>query len=181
MPRRLREARDQSKTPILMQRRTFLRLSIVGAAVLGAGAIALRLTRRASPETARNDARMVLRAVIPALLAGVLPPQPEARDVARQQALDRTMAAIDGLPAATREEIGQLFGLLASHPGRWLAGVDWESATPEQVAVFLQRWRTSSFDLFVVGYQAMHDLVLGSWYADPSTWAAIGYPGPAQL
>ncbi|HUL66239.1 MAG TPA: hypothetical protein VLW55_16685 [Burkholderiaceae bacterium] len=164
-----------------MQRRTFLRLSILGAAVLGAGAVALRFTGRASPEAARNDARVVLRAAIPALLAGVLPPEPGAREAARQQALDRTMGAIDGLPEGTREELDQLFGLLASHPGRWLAGVDWETATPEQVAAFLQRWRTSSFDLFVVGYQAMHDLVLGSWYADPSTWEAIGYPGPAQL
>jgi hypothetical protein len=33
----------------------------------------------------------------------------------------------------------------------------------------------------VVGYQAMHDLVLGSWYADASSWDAIGYPGPTKL
>jgi hypothetical protein len=97
------------------------------------------------------------------------------------QALEHTLAAIDGLPATTRRELDQLFGLLASHPGRWLAGLDWERATSEQVAAFLQRWRTSSFDLFVVGYQAMHDLVLGAWYADPSSWAAIGYPGPPKL
>jgi hypothetical protein len=85
------------------------------------------------------------------------------------------------LPAPTRADLDQLFGLLSSHPGRWLTGFDWRDAAPAQVDAFLQRWRTSSIDLFVVGYQALHDLVLGSWYADPSTWDAIGYPGPTKL
>jgi hypothetical protein len=164
-----------------MQRRTFLRLSVLGAAVLGAGVIAVRLAGRDTPEAARADASTVLRGVIPALLAGVLPLEPEAYRVAQRDALERTLTAIDGLPAVIRAELGQLFGLLASHPGRWLAGLDWDTATPEQVASFLRRWRTSSFDLFVVGYQAMHDLVFGSWYADPSSWEAIGYPGPTKL
>ncbi len=162
-----------------MQRRTFLRLSLVGAAVLGVGALVVRTTRR-SPAEARADAQRVLAAVIPALMAGVLPLDTKAANDARNQALDRTMTAIDGLPPATRAELDQLFGLLASHPGRWLAGLDWDAATPEQAAAFLQRWRTSSFNLFVAGYQAMHDLVLGSWYADPSAWDAIGYPGPSK-
>jgi hypothetical protein len=26
----------------------------------------------------------------------------------------------------------------------------------------------------------MHDLIIGAWYADPSTWEAIGYPGPIK-
>lgn len=164
-----------------MERRTFIRLSLLGAAVLGAGAVALRIAGRSSPAQARADAEAVLRGVVPALLAGVLPLEADARAVAEREALARTLAAIDGLPHVTRGELDQLFGLLASHPGRWLAGLDWADATPDQVALFLQRWRTSSFDLFVIGYQAMHDLVLGSWYADPSSWDAISYPGPTKL
>jgi hypothetical protein len=163
-----------------MQRRTFLRLSLLGAAVLGASALVLRVARRSSAD-ARADATAVLNGVIPAFLAGALPLDSAASEAARRQALQRTLVAIDGLPPATRAELDQLFGLMASHPGRWLAGLDWAAATPEQVSGFLQRWRTSSFDLFVVGYQAMHDLVLGSWYADPATWASIGYPGPVEL
>ncbi len=163
-----------------MQRRTFLRLSVAGAALLTVGAIAVRATRR-SPAEARADAQRVIAAVIPALLAGVLPLETEAAAASRAQAVARTMTAIDGLPPATRAELDQLFGLLASHPGRWLAGLDWASATPAQAEAFLQRWRTSSLSLFVAGYQALHDLVLGSWYADPSSWDAIGYPGPTKL
>ncbi|HTT11999.1 MAG TPA: hypothetical protein VMG60_13990 [Burkholderiaceae bacterium] len=164
-----------------MRRRTFLGLSILGVAVLGAGAVALRFGSSRTAEARRADARTVLKAVIPALLAGMLPIESGAGQEAQRQALSRTLAAIDGLPAPTRAELGQLFGLLASHPGRWLAGLDWDTAQPDQAAAFLQRWRTSSLDLFVVGYQAMHDLVLGSWYADRSTWDSIGYPGPPTL
>jgi hypothetical protein len=29
-------------------------------------------------------------------------------------------------------------------------------------------------------YQALHDLVLGAWYANPANWDAIGYPGPLK-
>jgi hypothetical protein len=164
-----------------MQRRTFLRLSLVGAAVLGATALLLRGAMRRAPAEARHDAERVLNAVIPALLAGVLPLDADGARAGRRQALERTMAAIDGLPPATRAELDQLFRLLASHPGRWLAGLDWSTATADEAAAFLQRWRTSSFNLFVAGYQALHDLVLGSWYADASTWDAIGYPGPTKL
>jgi len=164
-----------------MQRRAFLRLSLLGVAVLGASAVALRISGRNTPAEARADTTLVLRAVIPAVLAGVLPLDPGASQAAQGRSLEHTLAAIDGLPPATRAELDQLFGLLASHPGRWLAGLDWADASADQVASFLQRWRTSSFDLFVAGYQAMHDLVLGSWYADPSSWDAIGYPGPTKL
>jgi hypothetical protein len=164
-----------------MQRRSFLRLSLAAAAVLGAGALVLRTATRRTPAEARADTESVLRAVIPALLAGVIPLESGGAEVAQRQALERTMAAIDGLPAATRAELDQLFGLLASHPGRWLAGLEWSRATADEAAAFLQRWRTSSFSLFVAGYQAMHDLVLGSWYADASTWDTIGYPGPTKL
>lgn len=164
-----------------MQRRTFLRLSLLGAAVLGVGTIAVRIGSRRSAAESRADSDAVLRGVIPALLAGVLPLETDASQLAQRQALERTQAAIAGLPPAARAELDQLFGLLASRPGRWLAGVEWGEATPEQASAFLQRWRTSSFDLFVTGYQALHDLVLGSWYADPTSWELIGYPGPTKL
>jgi len=163
-----------------MQRRTFLGLTVLGAAAAGAGILALRLGRRTSAQ-AEDDARTILQAAIPALLAGVLPLEEKQALAAREQSLARTLGAINGLPQATRAELDQLFWLLASTPGRWLAGVDWNSASAEQVAAFLTRWRTSSIELFMVGYQALHDLVLGSWYADPSAWDAIGYPGPTKL
>jgi hypothetical protein len=164
-----------------MRRRTLLKVTLLGGALFAASGLTLRLATRRTPQQARADAESVLRALIPALLAGVLPLEPSAAESAQRQALARTLATIDGLPPAVRAELDDLFGLLASRPGRWLAGLQWETADAEAAARFLQRWRTSSVGLFVAGYQALHDLVLGPWYADPSTWDAIGYPGPIRL
>jgi hypothetical protein len=164
-----------------MRRRTFLKVGLIGGAVLAAaGGAALWLKPAARDAATSDEARTVLRAVIPALLAGALPTDGIAQ--AREAALGRTLAAIASLPPPMRLELGELFALLASRPGRWLAGVeDWETADVEQVSRFLQRWRTHAFDLFQAGYHALHDLVLGPWYADESTWDAIGYPGPPTL
>ncbi|MFN3565253.1 MAG: hypothetical protein ACK4V1_04615 [Burkholderiaceae bacterium] len=161
-----------------MRRRRFIKVGLVGGAVLAAaGGAALWLKPAARDASMSEDARVVLRAVIPALLAGALPADRALQ--AREAALERTLAAIAALPPPTRIELGELFALLAARPGRWLAGIDaWETADVEQATRFLQRWRTHRFGLFQAGYHALHDLVLGPWYADESTWAAIGYPGP---
>lgn len=166
-----------------MRRRSFIKVGLIGGAVLAAaGGAALLLKPAARDAATSEDARVVLRAVIPAILAGALPVEAAARAQAVDAALARSLGAIAGLPPPTRYELGELLSLLASTPGRWLAGVDdWPTASVDQVARFLQRWRTHSFDLFQAGYHALHDLVLGPWYADDSTWPAIGYPGPPQL
>lgn len=164
-----------------MRRRTFLRAAgLVGGVALGAaGGVAWligpeRRDAATSPSTPR-----ILRAVMPALLAGALPADPAARTAALAAGLERSIGAIRAFPLGTRHEIGELFMLLDSAPGRWLAGVgDWDAARADEVAAFLQRWRTHRIELFRAGYQALHDLVLAPWYAEPSTWAGIGYPGP---
>jgi hypothetical protein len=166
-----------------MQRRTLLKVGLIGSAMLAAAGGAAYFLKAGSRDAATSDeTRVVLRGVMPALLAGALPIDPSARALALEGGLQRTLATIAALPLPTRIELGELFTLLASAPGRWLAGVDrWEDAGAEQVSAFLQRWRTHSFDLFQVGYHALHDLVLGPYYAEPATWEAIGYPGPISL
>jgi len=166
-----------------MKRRTILKVGLIGSAALAAAGGAAYFLRRTARDAATNEeTRIVLRGVMPALLAGALPTDARARARALDSGLQQTLATIAGLPLPTRIELGELFALLASAPGRWLAGVDrWEDASIEQVGAFLQRWRTHSFDLFQVGYHALHDLVLGPYYAEASTWAALGYPGPISL
>lgn len=166
-----------------MQRRTLLKAGLIGGAVLAAaGATAWLLKPSALDAAASAETRLVLISIVPALLDGALPTDPAARAQAIEGATQRTLAAIASLPRPTRLELGELFALLASRPGRWLAGVErWEDATVAQTRDFLQRWRTHSFSLFQTGYHALHDLVLGPYYADPSTWERIGYPGPIRL
>lgn len=166
-----------------MRRRTLLKVGLAGGAILVVAGGAVLIRRRRAPDAAADPGtRIVLRSVMPALLAEALPADPAARARALEGALRRSLATIAALPPATRAELGKLFSLLASAPGRWLAGIDdWESASVGEVDAFLQRWRTHSFDLFQAGYHALHDLVLGPYYADASTWDAIGYPGPIDL
>jgi hypothetical protein len=163
-----------------ISRRAFLTSGALAAlALAGAGAL-YRLTHLpAARFTLDGEARAALEAIVPAMLAGALPPDPAASAI--PAAIERVRLAIRGLPLATQTEIQDLFGLLALAPARrFLAGVPdgWANASTAQVSAFLQSWRLHRLQMLQVAYHALHDLVLGAWYADPSSWAAIGYPGP---
>jgi hypothetical protein len=170
----------------MITRRSFLKIGVAGAITLAAGGALYRWSRPAvTPNrfVLEGDAWRVLAAVIPAMLGPALPAESAARAVAVQAAAGRVRDAVLGLPPATQKEVQDLFGLLALGPARrLLAGVSggWEQADPRQVAAFLQSWRTHRLATLQVAYMALHDLILGAWYADPSTWEAIGYPGPIK-
>ena len=169
-----------------VSRRSFLKIGVAGACTLAAGGAIYRLVNPASsPHRFALDgpAQTVLDAVIPAMLGPALPQAAEARAMSVRAASQRVRDAVLGLPLTTQKEVQDLFGLLALGPARrLLAGVagGWEQADPQQVAAFLSSWRTHSLQTLQVGYHALHDLIMGAWYADPSTWEAIGYPGPLK-
>lgn len=164
-------------------RRTFVKTGALAALALAAGGGIYRATHppALAPFVLDGEARAALHAIVPALLDGVLPGPGPAREAAIGAAIARVQQAILSLPPATQKEVQDLFGLLALWPARrLLTGVPgrWSEAGAAQVAAFLQDWRVHRLGLLRSAYGAMHDLVLGAWYADPSTWAAIGYPGP---
>lgn len=166
-------------------RRTFLKVGGLAALALAAGGGIYRYLHPPAPArfVLDGEARAVIDAIVPAMLDGVLPPDAPARGAAIAAATGRVHQAILSLPLATQQEIQDLFGLLALGPARrLLAGVPvaWGSASVEQVAGFLHDWRFSRLATLQTAYHALHDLVIGYWYADPSSWAAIGYPGPIK-
>ena len=166
-------------------RRTFLKTGGLAALALAIGGGAYRIAHPAAGPNRfvlDGEARAAIDAIVPAILGGALP-QGEARATAITRATQGVHQAILGLPLATQAEIADLFGLLALAPARrFLAGVPngWAGASTEQVGAFLQTWRQHRFAMLQVAYHALHDLVRGAWYADPSAWAAIGYPGPLK-
>lgn len=170
----------------MASRRTFLAAGVGGALALAVGGGLYRATQAsmAVPLQQRfavdGEARTALAAIVPALLAGALGAGP-SRMSSVATVIDRVHHSILMLPPAFRREVQNLFGLLALAPARRvLTGLSggWATATPRDVHAFLQEWRDSSFALLRAAYGALHDMVLGAWYADPASWDAIGYPGP---
>jgi hypothetical protein len=164
-------------------RRSFLKAGALAALVLAAGGGIYRYSHPPAPRgfVLDGEARSALHAVVPAILAGVLPTEASARARAIAGATERVKQTILGLPLATQQEVQDLFGLLALGPARrLLTGIPhgWLDAKDAEVSAWLQDWRTHRLALLRTAYQALHDLVLGSWYSDAANWAAIGYPGP---
>jgi hypothetical protein len=162
-----------------VDRRQFLKVGMAGTAVLTAAGVWAGVH---SADADEEDA--MLAAVAAAILDGMLPDDPPARARALGDAVAGVRQAVAGLSAAAQGEVGELFALLSSSPGRiFLARLwpHWREAPVEQVAAFLDRWRHSRFDLMRAAYAALHDLVLSGWYGDARRWEAIGYPGPPRI
>jgi hypothetical protein len=165
-------------------RRTFLKAGGLSALALAAGGALYRATHSETPHrfALDSEARAALHAIAPAILAGALPPGPD-RAAALTRTIEGVHTAILGLPPATQKEVQDLFGLLALAPARrLLTGISggWEGARVEDVSAFLQDWRMHRLGLLRSAYHALHDLVLGAWYAQPASWLAAGYPGPMK-
>lgn len=164
----------------MVRRRTFLKLGLGGGALLVAAGAASWLAVR----DPRADRREALAGVIPAILDTALPADAVQRARAVAQASAAVEVAIGALSAPAQDELAQLFALMALAPTRLaLAGLarPWHEADVAEVSAVLQRWRTHRLELLQSAYHALHDLVTGSWYAEPAHWAAIGYDGPPQL
>ena len=169
-----------------VNRRTFLKVGALAGLALAAGGGLYRYAHPPGPLqrfVLDGEAQAALDAIIPAMLAGALPPEPAARAAAVSATTARVHQAILGLALNAQKEVQDLFGLLALAPARrMLTGVagGWAHATDAQVAAFLHDWRFHRLAMLQTAYHALHDLIIGAWYADPSSWSAIGYPGPIK-
>ena len=158
-----------------LTRREFLQVGIAGAIVLATVPVMSR---------PRATSAVLIGALAPVVLAGSLPADSKARSEAVREVVEAFHRAVGGMSPAVQEEIGELIGLLTFAPTRILfTGLSSpvEKSSAEQIGVFLSRWRRSDFDLLRAGYQALTQLIQASWYDNPSSWAAIGYPGPPKL
>jgi hypothetical protein len=170
-----------------------LQTGLGGAAVLAAAGAGYGFVTRDAP--AADDGgyrflvldgtqRTIVAAIAPAMLADALPDAGAQRTAAVREVVRGVDTAIAALPALVQDEVGQLFSLLGFPLSRWLvAGVatPWANAQPQDVEAFLTRWRYSKLALLRSGYQALHQLLLAAWYANPVAWPQIGYAGPPSV
>lgn len=173
-------------------RRTFLKAGVAGSALLFLG-------RWLPPATAATDAAAgahtafanlgaddvsVLVRIIPVMLKGALPQDHAQSNVAIGEIVNSIDVTIGYQPPGVRAEVQDLFGLLTRTITRVLiAGVwaSWDKASDQDVHDFLASWRTSRISLLRSAYFGLSNLIMGSWYDNPKSWARIGYPGPPKI
>lgn len=172
-------------------RRTFLVAGLAGGAAL-ATAYWLRGTREQGPGSAASaslaeldrEAPAIIMAIVSVLLDGALPDDSAERAAAVDETVANVARAVGGLPPFAQKELAELFSLLGLAPTRIaVARVNspWAQARPDEVAAFLNRWRTSDWKLLRSAYDALHQLVYAAWYGNPRAWASIGYDGPPRF
>lgn len=169
----------------VLRRRTLLTVGITAGMLLAlaGGTLAWLRPGLATDGALAPAGRDVFGAVARAVLSGLLPPPP-AQEAALAALLDRLDATLQGLPPALQAEVGEMLTLLASPPGRLLlTGLrsDWPDASAGEVTETLHALRRSSLAVRQQLYRALRDLVNAAWFADPSAWSPIGYPGPLKL
>jgi hypothetical protein len=173
-------AQMQQGPPQTTQRRTLLKVGLAaGAALAVAGGAAVWMTEPAWKGQALSaTGQRVLRAVARAVLEGSLPADAES---ALSAHLTRMNATLGGMPPGTQAEVNELLTILGTAAGRLgLASLrsDWQDASVAQIQSALQGMRTSSLALRQQAYHALRDLTHAAYFADASTWSALGYPGP---
>jgi hypothetical protein len=173
----------RSITLVNLSRRRLIFTGVAGTAVLVA-ARWLQPSHSVAASALSADAADVMRAIIPALLDGALPDDATERQAAIEDTVDAVGTAIAGLPPVTRDELSTLFALLDFAPVRIaFADIDfaWRDADVVTTNAFLVRLQKSRWSVKRTAYDALHQLTFAAWYASPSTWPSIGYPGPPAL
>jgi hypothetical protein len=126
----------------------------------------------------------MLNAVARAVLGTLLPADAATSDATLAGHLKRLQDAIAGMPPNMQSEVDELLAIVASAPGRRaLVGLSspWSSATSPEVVAALQNMRLSSLSIRQQAYHALRDLTNAAYFADSTSWAAIGYFGPKDL
>jgi hypothetical protein len=176
----------------LLSRRELIKTGIGGVAVLVLANCARSNKAAISPfadpsypyNILSSADRAMIAAVGGAMLAGALPTEPAARAAALVEVVRGVDVAAAGLTPSPQGELQQLFGLLSFPLTRGFAtGIwsSWSDAPPSDVVKFLENWRFSNVMLFKTAYQALHTIVMASWYGNNVSWAQIGYPGPPRI
>lgn len=168
-------------------RRRLLKYGLAGAVVLAAVPL---VVNREGKKRAEGFAHLrepdveLWRAIIPAMLAGTLPADAAARAPLVEEIVRRIDLGIELLRPSLRQATFELLDFVELAPPRGLSGGfwgEWRDATVEDATTVLESWSTSRLQLLRACYRSLHDFVMGSWYAMPQSWAAVGYPGPPQI
>jgi len=190
---------QQIHVPPDLSRRGFLRMgATAGVTLIGISALAGLTgcsTRRpvtdpagTLPEThpdsdwrfLNQEDRVLLAALMPALLTPMLPQEGSLREQAITRTIHDMDTALYFMGPPNQAEFRQLFDLLHFTPTRLsVARVTsrWENVSEEQAEAFLQRWRDSGFAILNNAYLGLVQVTNAAWFGNPDHYAQMGYPG----
>lgn len=164
-----------------MQRRRLLQLGLGAALLAGvAGGLAAWWTPGLQGTRLTPAGRRAMGAVARVVLDGALPKEPAALE----QHLNELEAVFAAFPPAIQAELQQLMGLLVNAPARLGLLGQWsalESAPAEALRRTLESLRHSRMAVRQQVYFALRDLHCAAFYAQPTAWAWMGYPGPRTV
>jgi len=162
-----------------LTRRRFLSAGLLaGSLALGGG---LLFWPRSVPPGVDGEARrwhflspanaQAVIALAPALLGPTASADLIASPAKRYALADGVDQAICLLTPGIRDELRQLFNLLASPGGRLLMLgqiADWPAASESALQSGLDAWCGARLDLVKSAYDGLRDLVFAVWYGDPA-------------
>lgn len=162
-----------------MKRRGFLKLGIAAGVVIGVAGAGVALIKPGLVDGKLGPgARDVMRASAIAVLGDMLPADGVDAQLARLE------VSIAVLPAATRKELSDALGLLATAAGRYaLVGLSkpWAEASSQDIQQAFDAMRLSTSNTRQQIYHALRDLNAIAFFTEPANWKAAGYAGPREI
>lgn len=169
-------------------RRGLLKKGLLGGLILaigGTAAIGLRGPRRRraprEPLQVLSPAEYAILATVAARIVSPGPGSPTTHEVDVALRADRAM--VQWLPSVQKEfkQLLRLFdnGLTGIATGTSIAPFTASGRDAQNAR--LAAWSTSRVAVFRSGYQAMKRLCCACYYAAPSTYKQVGYPGPVEI
>ncbi len=113
-------------------------------------------------------------------LAGRIVPAEGGEPGAKAESTLRTAEAfLADQDEGTRAKLGMLLTVF-----EWTAilrfGRPFTRLSAAKQDIYLRAWESSRYQLFRFGFASLRNLVLVSFYTQPSSWPSIGYPGPTD-
>jgi len=168
--------------PAMTSRRRFLKVGLLGTALLGAAAIVGRnlsgytLDAEVPLKALSKKELIVLAAACERICATDRPDAPAPDGLAMATWLDGYIAGMD---AAVRRDLSALFALLehGSSLFRFRATRFTRMSIAERDAT-LADWQSSALDVRRQGFQGLRALAFLAYWRQDRTWPLLGYPGP---
>jgi hypothetical protein len=166
-------------------RRGVLKKGLIGGALLAVGGGGFLFSRKSVDVELPGDGLQSLTArefaIVSALSYRLIPHRqgfPTVDSVQVARGCDRILTLVDDTALRETKQLLMLFenalpNFLFGRRPRTFSTM----STDDQDAV-LSEWQTSRITLRRTGYSALRSLVMAAYFSSPSTWPAIGYPGP---